>query len=153
MRSESISPTLSATTSETRSPAPYAVASAALYRVGVKGQTRLTRYPRASRAGFDQHRDPTQHQVWCLQAFARAHERADWGARHRQHALPKQRVAQRLARQAEAAPPVVEGDAFLPDQPAGARNVVVAQVLADAGQLMAHLDAEIAQAFRLADAR
>src|SRR5882672_9062327 len=31
MRSESISPTLSATTSETRSPAPYAVASAALY--------------------------------------------------------------------------------------------------------------------------
>jgi hypothetical protein len=31
MRSESTSPTLSATTSETRSPAPYAVASAALY--------------------------------------------------------------------------------------------------------------------------
>jgi len=31
MRSESMSPTLSATTSETRSPAPYAVASAALY--------------------------------------------------------------------------------------------------------------------------
>ena len=31
MRSESISPTLSATTSETRSPAPYAMASAALY--------------------------------------------------------------------------------------------------------------------------
>src|SRR5882762_9653299 len=31
MRSVSISPTLSATTSETRSPAPYAVASAALY--------------------------------------------------------------------------------------------------------------------------
>jgi len=31
MRSESISPTLSATTSETRSPAPYAVANAALY--------------------------------------------------------------------------------------------------------------------------
>ena len=32
------------------------------------------------------------------------------------------------------------------DQPAGARNVMIAQVLADAGQLMAHLDAEIAQA-------
>src|SRR6201998_4517025 len=31
MRSESTSPTLSATTSETRSPAPYAVANAALY--------------------------------------------------------------------------------------------------------------------------
>src|SRR5215469_5842992 len=31
MRSESISPTLSVTTSETRSPAPYAVANAALY--------------------------------------------------------------------------------------------------------------------------
>ena len=31
LRSESISPTLSATTSETRSPAPYAVANAALY--------------------------------------------------------------------------------------------------------------------------
>jgi len=31
MRSESTLPTLSATTSETRSPAPYAVASAALY--------------------------------------------------------------------------------------------------------------------------
>jgi hypothetical protein len=32
------------------------------------------------------------------------------------------------------------------DQPAGARNVMIALVLADAGQLMAYLDAEIAQA-------
>jgi hypothetical protein len=72
--------------------------------------------------------------------------------RHSQHALPGQCVAQHLVRQAEAAPPIVEGDALFTDQPAGARNVMVAQVLADAGQLMAHLDAEIAQAFGLADA-
>jgi hypothetical protein len=45
------------------------------HRVGIKGQTRLPGYPRASRAGFSQHRNPTQHQV-CLQALARAHERA-----------------------------------------------------------------------------
>src|SRR5271156_1062223 len=68
-------------------------------------------------------------------AIGSAHERADRGARHRQHALPEQRVAQRLVGQAEAAPPIVEGDAFFADQPAGARNVMVAQVLADAWQL------------------
>src|SRR5207302_6570482 len=60
--------------------------------------------------------------------------------------------AQRLVRQAEAAPAIVEGDALFADPPAGTRNVMVTQVLADAGQLMAHLDAEIAQAFGLADA-
>ena len=38
MRSKSISPTLSATTSETRSPAPYAVASAALYFAPFRGR-------------------------------------------------------------------------------------------------------------------
>jgi len=32
----------------------------------VRGQTRLPRYPRASRARFGQHRDPTQHEVRCL---------------------------------------------------------------------------------------
>src|SRR6516162_5098010 len=59
---------------------------------------------------------------------------------------------QYLVRQAEAAPAIVEGDALFTDQPAGARNVMVAQVLADAGQLMAHLDAKVAQSFGLADA-
>src|SRR5438067_11969304 len=73
-------------------------------------------------------------------------------ARHCQQALPGQRVPQHLVRQAEAAAPIVEGDAFFANQPAGARNVMVAQVLADAGQRVAHLDAEIAQAFGLADA-
>jgi len=60
----------------------------------VRGQTRLPRYPRASRARFGQHRDPTQHEVRCLQALARARERADRGTGHRQHALPEQRVVQ-----------------------------------------------------------
>jgi hypothetical protein len=91
------------------------------HRVGIKDQTRLPRYLRASRAGFKQHRDPTQHQVWCLQALARAHERADRGACHRQHAPPEQRVTQHLVRQAEAARPIVESDALFADQPAGAR--------------------------------
>ena len=54
--------------------------------------------------------------------------------------------------QTEAAPPIVEGDALFADQPAGARHVMVAEVFADAGQRVAHLDAEIAQAFGLADA-
>ena len=55
-------------------------------------------------------------------------------------------------RQTEAAPPIVEGDALFADQPAGARYIMVAQVFADTGQGVAHLDAEGAQSFRLADA-
>jgi hypothetical protein len=69
-----------------------------------------------------------------------------------QHALPEQRVAHRLMHQTETAPTIVEGDALFADQPAGARHVMVAEVFADAGQRVAHLDAEIAQAFGLADA-
>src|SRR5271163_2336339 len=53
--------------------------------------------------------------IWAsTTAIGSAHERADRGTRHRQHALPEQRVAQRLVGQAEAAPPIVERDAFLP---------------------------------------
>ncbi len=52
----------------------------------------------------------------------------------------------------EAASAIVEGDALLADQPARARHVMVAQVLADAGQGLAHFDAETAQALGLADA-
>ncbi|HXC89851.1 MAG TPA: hypothetical protein VNV18_06760 [Stellaceae bacterium] len=55
-------------------------------------------------------------------------------------------------RQAEATQAIVEGDALFADQPAGTRHVMVAEVFADAGQRVAHLDAEIAQAFGLADA-
>src|SRR3712207_9004526 len=44
-----------------------------------------------------------------------------------------------------------ERDALLADQPARARCVMVAQVLADPGQGLAHLDAELAQPFGLAD--
>src|SRR5205823_5479314 len=50
-----------------------------------------------------------------------------------------------------AASAVVEGDAFLADQPAGAGDVMVAQVLADAGQGVMYVDAEIAQALGMAD--
>ena len=53
---------------------------------------------------------------------------------------------------AKTAAAIVVGDALFADQPSGAWNVMVAQVLADAGQGMAHLDAEVAQAFGLADA-
>ena len=66
---------------------------------------------------------------------------------------PGERVAQRLADQAEPAAAVVEGVALRADRPAGARRIVVAQVLADAGQRLAHLDPEAAQPLRLADAR
>jgi choline dehydrogenase len=57
-----------------------------------------------------------------------------------------------IGHQTETAPTIVEGDALFADQPAGARHVMVAEVFADAGQRVAHLDAEIAQAFGLADA-
>ena len=68
-------------------------------------------------------------------------------------ALPQYRVAHRLTHQPQNMQPIVEADALFADQPAGARYVMIAQVLADARQLMAHLDAETAQALRLADAR
>src|ERR1700720_2648275 len=112
------------------------------HRVGIEGYARLAGNPRASLAGFGQHRDPAQHQVRRLQALARAHERSDRGARHGQHALPEQRIAHRLMHQTDAAPPIVEGDALFADQPAGARHVMVAEVFADAGERMAHLDAK-----------
>jgi len=54
-----------------------------------------------------------------------------------------------IGHQTETAPTIVEGDALFADQPAGARHVMVAEVFADAGQRVAHLDAEIAQAFGL----
>ena len=62
--------------------------------------------------------------------------------------MAEQRVEQRLVREPQPAPPIVERDALFADQPSGARNVMIAQVFADAGQLMVYLDAEIAQAFR-----
>ena len=64
-----------------------------------------------------------------------------------------ERVAQRLAHEAEPAGRVVVGEAPGADRPARARRIVVAQVLADARQGVAHLDAELLQALRLADAR
>ena len=54
------------------------------HRMGIKRHTRLPRYPRPSRTGLGQHGDPAQHQVWCLEALARAHESADRRAWHRQ---------------------------------------------------------------------
>ena len=54
--------------------------------------------------------------------------------------------------QREAASTIVEGDALFADQPAGVRHVMVAEVFADAGPRVTHLDAKIAQAFGLAEA-
>src|SRR5205823_6217266 len=48
--------------------------------------------------------------------------------------------------------PVVEGDALRAHEPARAGRVVVAQILADAGQRMTHFDAEITQPLGLPDA-
>src|SRR5437773_2029531 len=62
IRSESTSPTLSATTSETRSPAPYAVASAALYfgpgAACSKSATSSTLSTPGSRRGLAHNREP-----------------------------------------------------------------------------------------------
>src|SRR4029077_1845804 len=58
----------------------------------------------------------------------------------------------RLARQPPAAGVVVEGEVLLPDRELHARRIVVAQVLADARQVVQRCDAYAAQAVGLADA-
>ena len=60
---------------------------------------------------------------------------------------------QRLLHETEAPAPVVEGDPPGADRPPRPRRIMVAQILADARQGMAHRDAQLLQALRLADAR
>src|SRR3954447_4521296 len=81
---------------------------------------------------------------------SREHTKARSGAR--QKPLAEQGVAHRLMDHAETARAIVERDALSADQPARARRVVVAQILADPGQGLADHDTEIAQPLWLADA-
>ena len=123
------------------------------HRMGVAGDARLARDVRPLRTGLGEHRHPAEQQVGRLEPCARAHE----GAHRRPHAgeqaAARDGIVQRLAHQPQPARGVVVGVALGTDQPAGARRVMVAQVLADAGQRAAHLDAERLQPLGLADAR
>ena len=123
------------------------------HRVGVAGHAGLAGQFGALWAGLDEHRHPAEQQVGCVQPFAGADEGADRGSHHAEHAAVEQSEIQRLPNQAEAPAPVVEGDTFRADRPPGPRRVVVTQVLADARQGMSQFDAEVAQPFRLANAR
>ena len=123
------------------------------HRMGVAGDARLPRDPRAARPRLGEHRHPAQQQVGRVEPLARAHEGAQRCADHGQETVAVQRPAQRLVHQAEPAAAIVEGDAALADGPSRARRIVLAQVLADARQSVAHLDAERAQPLRLTDAR
>src|SRR5439155_7602876 len=67
--------------------------------------------------------------------------------------LALRNIEQPLPQPAKPAGALVEGHAVTADAPLHARRPVVAQVLADAGQVVAHLDAELLQALPLADAR
>src|SRR6185437_2147556 len=69
-----------------------------------------------------------------------------------EEAYAPQRVLHRLARAPPAARIVVEGGVALGDLEFHARRIVVAQVLADALQLVHRRDADRAQAIALADA-
>src|SRR5581483_4452029 len=62
-------------------------------------------------------------------------------------------VEQPLPQRAEPARTLVEGRAVAADPPLHARRPMVAQVLSDARQVVAHLDAEALEALGLADAR
>src|SRR5262249_384763 len=75
--------------------------------------------------------------------------------RHRgcgEEALAPQRILQRLTRQAPAARVVVEGEVVRRDREFYARRIVIAQVLADALQLMHRRNAERTQETGLPDA-
>src|SRR5437660_824870 len=69
-----------------------------------------------------------------------------------QEALALRDVEEPLPEPAQAACALVECDAVAADAPLHARRPVVAQVFADAGQLVHHRDAERLEAFRLSDA-
>ena len=121
--------------------------------MGVAGDAGLARDARPARAGLGEHRHPAQQQVRRGEALARTHEGTQGGAHHGQETILPEGPAQRLVDEPEAAAAIVEGHALAADGPARSRRIMVAQVLADARQRMADLEAECAQPVRLADAR
>ena len=86
-----------------------------------------------------------------FEARPRAHEAVDHARRQRQRAAPGRVVLHDLLHQAQPARLLVQRDRQL-DAPVHARREVVAVVLADALQLVLHLDAMAAQQLGLADA-
>ena len=93
-----------------------------------------------------------QHGVGAVEALARLEEGAHRRGRVAQEALALRDVEEALPQAAQAAGALVEGDAVAADAPFHARRPVVAQVLADAGQIVVDLDAELLEAVGLADA-
>ena len=93
-----------------------------------------------------------EHGVGAVEALARPEEAAQGGGGVAQEALALGDVEEALPQAGDAAGTLVEGDAVAADAPFQARRPVVAQVLADAGEVVVDLDAELLEAGGLADA-
>src|SRR5262249_60299870 len=93
-----------------------------------------------------------EHGVRALKAFARPEEAAQGRGRVAQETLSRGQIEQPVPQRPKAACALVKGDAMPADAPFHARRPMVAQVLADTGQIMANLDAKALEALPLTDA-
>src|ERR1700704_2788079 len=93
-----------------------------------------------------------EHRVWAIEALAGLEKTAQWRRGEAQEPLLGADIEQTLPQRPEAPRALVEGHSVTTDAPLHARRPVVAQVLADARQVVADLDAEPLEALALADA-